>query len=221
MPNVFSRFTDIISSNINAMLDKAENPKKMIKLIISEMEDTLVEIKAATAEAMAAKVHLDKEMSQVEQNKDLWLNRARQAVAKQRDDLARVALTEKKAAEEALETVGCQLKELESVIARHHDEIDQLEARISQARQSEKLITLRQTQAQGSLKVSDQFKRYDINASKLKLDRLDQKLGRLEAAAELERHHRSRNLPETDLESEFKKLDDSIEIELESLKKVN
>jgi phage shock protein A len=218
MPNVFSRFADIISSNINAMLDKAENPSKMLKLIIGEMEDTLVEIKAATAQAMAAQVQLNRRKVDVEQAMDLWLTRAKQAIGKSRDDLARVALVEKKAAEQELAALNSQIDELQSILDKHHAEIDQLENKISQAREREKLMAMRQGQAEKSLKVSGQLKRYDLAAAQMKLDRLDQRLDRLEAEAELERAHR-RPLPgERNLEAEFQKLDDSIELELSALK---
>ncbi|MDR0620714.1 MAG: PspA/IM30 family protein [Deltaproteobacteria bacterium] len=217
MPNVFSRFADIVSSNINAMLDKAENPSKMLKLIIGEMEDTLVEIKAATAQAMAAQVHLNRRKTDVEQAVELWLGRAKQAVAKDRDDLARVALVEKKAAESELEALNAQLAEHQIILDKHHAEIDQLEGKIVQARERERLIAMRQHQAEKSLQVSGQLKRYDLAASQMKLDRLDQRLDRLEAEAELERAHR-RPLGERNLEAEFQSLDDSIEQELKALK---
>jgi phage shock protein A len=218
MPSIFSRFTDIISSNINAMLDKAENPSKMLKLIIGEMEDTLVEIKAATAQAMAAQVHLRRRQKEVEQNRDLWLTRAKQAVAKTRDDLARVALVEKRSVDQELEALAAQIAELDTVLEKHHSEIDQLESKISQAREREKLIAMRHDQAEKSLKVSGQLKRYDLAASQMKLDRLDQRLDRIEAEAELEKAHRIRKSGDVDLEAEFDKLDDSIELELQALK---
>ncbi|MDR2366691.1 MAG: PspA/IM30 family protein [Deltaproteobacteria bacterium] len=217
MPNVFSRFADIVSSNINAMLDKAENPSKMLKLIIGEMEDTLVEIKAATAQVMAAQVHLNRRKAEVEQAVEHWFTRAKLAVDKSRDDLARVALVEKKNAENELEALNAQIGEHQVILDKHHAEIDQLESKISQAREREKLIAMRQNQAEKSLKVSGQLKRYDLAASQMKLDRLDQRLERIEAEAELERLHR-RPMAERNLEAEFQGLDDSIERELEALK---
>jgi phage shock protein A len=217
MPNVFSRFADIISSNINSMLDKAENPSKMLKLIIGEMEDTLVEIKAATAQAMADLVHLNRRKADLEQTVDLWMTRARQAVAKSRDDLARIALVEKNGALKELESLNEQILEHQTILDKHHAEIDQLEGKITQAREREKLIAMRQSQAEKSLKVSGQLKRYDLAASQMKLDRLDQRLDRIEAEAELERVHR-RPLAEKNIEAEFQGLDDSVEQELITLK---
>ncbi|MDR2442342.1 MAG: PspA/IM30 family protein [Deltaproteobacteria bacterium] len=219
MPNVFSRFADIISSNINSLLDRAENPAKMLKLIIGEMEDTLVDIKSGTAQSMAALSNLKRRRDEVAKTRDLWLGRAKQAVAKDRDDLARVALVEKHSADEELMSLESQIDELDQLVAKHHDEIDQLEAKIAQARDREKVMKLRLNQAEQSLKVSGEMRRYDLTASRAKLDRLDQRLDRIEAEAELERSHRGRQSGDNGLDKEFALLDDTIEKELESLKK--
>ncbi|MDR2456785.1 MAG: PspA/IM30 family protein [Deltaproteobacteria bacterium] len=218
MPSVFSRFADIISSNINAILDKAENPSKMLKLIIGEMEDTLVEIKAGTAQAMANHANLSRRRDEVAQTLGLWLARAKMAVDKKRDDLARVALTEKRGAETELKAIDGQIAELDSIIAKHHEEIDQLEAKIAQARDRERLLALRTSQAEQSIKASGQMKRYDLASAQAKLHRLDQRLDHLEAEAELEKAHRSKASSERNLEADFLSLDDSIEKELAALK---
>ena len=218
MPSVFSRFADIISSNINSLLDKAENPAKMLKLIIGEMEDTLVEIKAGTAQTMATLANLRRRREEVAQTHGLWLGRAKQAVSKGRDDLARVALVEKRGAESELASVDSQIAELDAIIAKHHDEIDQLEAKIAQARDGEKILALRQNQAEQSIKASGQMRRYDLATAQAKLQRLDQRLDHIEAEAELEKAHRGRQAPQPNLEAEFAVIDDSIEQELAALK---
>ncbi|MDR1051678.1 MAG: PspA/IM30 family protein [Deltaproteobacteria bacterium] len=218
MPNIFSRFADIVSSNINAMLDKAENPSKMIRLIIGEMEDTLVEIKAATAQAMAARASLSRQRLGCQENVQLWLDKARQALIKDLEHLARTALAERRKEVEELKSLDSQIAELDSILERHHAEIDQLGAKITQARERERLLALRQDQAQKSIKVSGQLKRYDLAEAQLKLDRLDQRLDRLEAEAELEKTHRTPQRGEKSLEAQFEALDDSIERELQALK---
>ena len=88
---IFTRFRDIISSNINAMLDKAEDPEKLISLMIREMEDTLVEIKASCAGVMANKKKLQRQMSEAQARSENWEQKAALAVTKGRDDLAREA----------------------------------------------------------------------------------------------------------------------------------
>ncbi|HID30145.1 MAG TPA: phage shock protein A, partial [Desulfobacterales bacterium] len=93
---VFTRFRDIVSSNINAMLDRAENPEKMIKLMIHEMEDTLVELKASCAGVMASSKKVQRELQEIRSHTSRWHEKAQLAVEKGRDDLAREALVEKR-----------------------------------------------------------------------------------------------------------------------------
>ncbi|MBF0107229.1 MAG: PspA/IM30 family protein, partial [Deltaproteobacteria bacterium] len=92
---IFSRLSDIINSNIVHMLDKAENPEKMVRLIIQEMEDTLVEVKSNAARFIADKKTLERHLSEVKEGQAKWLNMAELAVLKNRDDLAKSALEEK------------------------------------------------------------------------------------------------------------------------------
>jgi len=219
MPSIFTRFADIVSSNLNSMLDKAENPAKMVKLIISEMEDTLVEIKAACAQAMADQAKGARILAEAEEKRDLWLKRAEAAAAKGRDDLAREALLEKRTAEDNLAKLKTQAEELAAVVEKYRAEIEQLEAKLAQAREKERLMNHRENRAQKSLKVSGQMKRYDLNEAKLKLERLDSRLDKLEAEAELE--YDGRRQPERiedDRERAFAELDDSLDRELKEMK---
>lgn len=219
MPSIFSRFADIISSNINSMLDKAENPAKMVRLIIAEMEDTLVEIKAACAQAMAEQAKNSRRLNEAEEKSKLWLKRAETAAAKGRDDLAREALMEKRSAAEVLETLKAQDEEMTVVIEKYRMEIDQLEAKLAQAREKEQLMGHRENRARNSLKASDQMKRYDLSETRLKLERLDSRLDKLEAEAELELGSRRRPDPERETrERAFADLDDGLDMELKEIK---
>ena len=219
MPSVFSRFADIISSNINSMLDKAENPNKMIRLIIAEMEDTLVEIKAACAQAMADQTRNVRRLAEAEEKRDLWLSRAEKAAEHGRDDLAREALSEKREAEEILAQLKAQDEELAAVVEKYRAEIEQLDAKLFQAREKERLLSHREKRADKSIKASGQMRRYDITETKLKLERLDSRLDRLEAEADLEYSNRRITTPEAEeKEKAFRDLDDSLDKELQELK---
>ena len=93
---IFTRVRDIISSNLNTMLEKAEDPEKLVKLMIREMEDTLVEIKASCAGAMAAKKKIERDSGEVKDRSQAWADKAQLAIDKGREDLAREALLEKR-----------------------------------------------------------------------------------------------------------------------------
>ena len=93
---IFTRFRDIVSSNINAMLDSAEDPEKLIKLMIREMEDTLIEIKASCAGVMAERKKEQRQLEEIEARAKHWGEKAELAVRKGRDDLAREALLQKR-----------------------------------------------------------------------------------------------------------------------------
>jgi len=218
MPSIFSRFADIVNSNLNAMLDKAENPAKMVRLVIAEMEDTQVEIKAACAQAMADQAQSARRLEEAQEKVDLWRTRAEAAARKGRDDLAREALLEKRSAAALLEELKSREVELAAVVEKYRSEIDQLEAKLTQARERELVMAHREKRAAKSLKVSDQMKRYDLNESRLKMDRLDDRLNKMEAAAELELTGRRRSAEAELRERAFQELDDSLDRELQEIK---
>ena len=93
---IFTRFRDIVSSNMNAMLDKAEDPEKMIKLMIREMEDTLIELKSSCANTIANQKKVERFMDGIREKEDFWTRKAELAVQKGKDNLARQALSEKR-----------------------------------------------------------------------------------------------------------------------------
>ena len=101
---VFSRLSDIINSNINSMLDKAEDPEKIARLIIQEMEDCLVEVRSAAARSMADKKEYERDINTLEQTRLDWTAKAELAVEKGREDLARGALSAKQRAEREIDS---------------------------------------------------------------------------------------------------------------------
>jgi phage shock protein A len=218
MPSIFSRFADIINSNLNAMLDKAENPAKMVRLVIAEMEDTQVEIKAACAQAMADQAQCARRLKEAREKTELWQARAETAARKGRDDLAREALLEKRSASALTAELMDREAEMAAVVEKYRAEIDQLEAKLAQARERELVLVHREKRAANSLKVSGQMKRYDLSESKLKLDRLDDRLNKLEAAAELELTGRLRSAAAEERERAFRELDEALDRELEAIK---
>jgi phage shock protein A len=123
---IFTRFRDIVGSNINSMLDRAEDPEKLIKLMIQEMEDTLIELKAACAGVMAESKKVERQLQTLEKRVDYWEDKANLAVNKGRDDLAREALLEKHRYSQRMESLTNELTEHEALLEQYKDDTRQL-----------------------------------------------------------------------------------------------
>ncbi len=131
---VFSRLSDIINSNINAMLDKAEDPEKIARLIIQEMEDCLVEVRSAAARSMADKKEYERDITQLEQTRLDWTAKAELAVEKGREDLARGALSAKQRAEREMDGRRLALKAIEEVGLKRQEDLEKLQAKLDEAK---------------------------------------------------------------------------------------
>ncbi len=212
---IFTRFRDIVSSNINAMLDQAEDPEKMIKLMIREMEDTLVEIKAACAGAMAEKQKVARRQAEVQARQQLWDERAGLAVEKGRDDLAREALIEKRRFAGMAQKLDADLLDHDGLINQYQDDIRQLEEKLHKAREKQRLLVQRHIHATRTRQAREEIRRADNYESMAKFDDLEQRIERMEAEADLVNFGRKPNLDEA-----FDELaaDEDIERELAAIK---
>lgn len=212
---IFTRFKDIVSSNINAMLDKAEDPEKLIKLMIQEMEDTLVEIKASCAQAMATKSKVNRALDDVQFRVDDWSNKARLAVSKGREDLAREALAEKRVFADEADRLTKEIAQLEGIVANYQKDIAQLEEKLTNARKKHQVLVQRHNQAQKSYKTQSVLRKNASVDAMARFDAFENRIERMEADAELVN---AKARPS--LEDEFAKLegDESLENELAALK---
>ncbi len=212
---IFTRFKDIVSANINSMLDKAEDPEKMIKLMIQEMEDTLVEIKASCASAMATKSKVARALDDVQYRVDDWENKARLAISKGREDLAREALAEKRVFADEHERLTQEISQLEGIVSNYQGEIGQLEEKLTNARKKHQMLLQRHTQAQKSYKAQSVLRKNDNIDAFARFDAFENRIERMEADAQLVN---AKARPA--LEDEFAKLegDESLENELAALK---
>jgi phage shock protein A len=212
---IFTRFRDIVSSNLNAMLDKAEDPEKLIRLMIREMEDTLVEIKTACAGVMAGSKKVKRQLEGLEEKAHYWEEKAELAVKKARDDLAREALVEKRKFNRRIETLENDLAEHDLLIAQYQDDIRQLEDKLKSARDKQRMLVQRHIHAQRKKQVQEEMRRIDSSETVMKFDEIENRIERMVAEADLVNYGRK-----TSLEEELERLsvDEEIEKELRALK---
>ena len=136
---IFTRFRDIVGSNLNSMLDRAEDPEKLIKLMIQEMEDTLIELKAACAGMMAESKRVEHQQAANARRTKYWDDNAKLAVNKGREDLAREALIEKRRFVQRTESLTNELTEHQALLDQYQDDIRQLEEKLKSAREKDRL----------------------------------------------------------------------------------
>ncbi len=213
--SIFSRFNDIISSNINSMLDKAEDPEKLIRLMIREMEDTLVEIKASCAGSMAQLAKSNRELADVREKLDRWTERAQLAIDRGRDDLAREALLEKRAVQKRTEALEEEAVRIQEIVLQYKNDIKELESKLEQARNKHKVLIQRHVRARQSQAVQSSIRKVDTKTAMMKFDSFEQRIDRMEADADLVNYGVKK-----DLDSQFADLerDEDIEKELEELR---
>ena len=159
---LFSRLGDIINSNINAMLDSAENPEKIARLIIQEMEDTLVEVRTAAARAMADKKEMEREIVHFTQTRDEWAAKAELAIDKGREDLARGALTAKQKADGEIERRKLAMDAAEEAFEKRQDDLAKLQAKLDEAKAKHRALMMRREAAEQRIRIRSQV--YDGKA---------------------------------------------------------
>ena len=212
---IFTRFKDIVASNMSAMLDKAEDPEKLIKLMIREMEDTLIEIKSSCANAIANQKKVERLLDDILEKENFWARKAELAVTKGKDALARQALQEKRLYTQKTEAVETELTELGIIIEQYRDDISELESKLKSAREKQRILVQRHIRANGKKRAQEEIRRAGSTEIMQKFDELENHIERMEAEAELVNY----GIPST-LEDEFNALeaDDDIEAELNKLK---
>jgi phage shock protein A len=211
---IFSRFSDIVNSNINALLDKAEDPEKMVRLIIQEMEDTLVEVRSTSAKTIAEKKELQRVVNRLEEEVADWQAKAELALAKNRDDLARSALIEKQKSADQAASVAADIANLDAHVSKLQDEVAQLQEKLADAKARQKSMLMRQKTVASRLEVKKSLDSNRLNDAMYKFERYEQKIDSLEAQVE------SYDLGKKTLRDEFAELaaQDKIDSELAALK---
>ena len=211
---IFSRFTDIVNANINVLLDKAEDPEKMVRLIIQEMEETLVEVRTRSARLIADKKDLGRRIGRLQSEAAEWDSRAEMALSKEREDLARAALKEKTGTVETATAIEVELEQVDINLEKLIGDISQLQQKLVDAKTRQKALIIRSKTATSRIGVRRQLHDVDIEEAMSRFDRFERKIDILEG--EVEAYDLGqRNLAEeiADLES-----DEKVDAELARLK---
>ncbi len=214
--SIFSRFADIVSSNINSLLDKAEDPEKMIRLILQEMEDTLVEVRTNSAKAIADKKELARRVESVEAQIEEWQQKASLAVSKVREDLARAALIEKQKLQKMIKGLHTEQTLVEETIDKLTGEISKLEAKINETRAKQQALVIRRETAGSRRDVQKHLHTGRTNEAFSKFEQYERKIDKLEAEADS--YELSGNAKSLDQEFAELQANDEIEQELQKLK---
>lgn len=183
---IFSRTRDIIAANFTDLLDKAEDPAKMIRMIILEMEETLVEVRASAARTIADQKEMRRHITKLETLQESWTEKAELALSKGREDLAKAALVEKQKAADMAVQLGSEIAVLDEALRASEEDINKLQTKLREARTRQNSIVTRLESAQNRYKLremyagpkmQDAFSRFEIMER-----RVDMAEGRAEVA---------------------------------------
>ena len=212
---IFSRFSDIINSNLAALLDRAEDPAKMVRMMIQEMEETLVEVRTSSARVLADRKEQERRLQRLQNDVLDWEHKARLALSKGRDDLARAALAEKQAVEETLQLAGRELKVIEDQLCVLNEEISQLQQKLDDAKAKQQSLLAREQTSRSRMDIRRSSNREKLEEAFRKFEAYERKMDNMEAEVEAQDLGRTRTLHD-----EFTELtrNDKVESELEALK---
>ena len=182
--SIFSRLSDIINANINSLLEKAEEPEKIIRLMIQEMEDTLVEIRSAAAKCIADKKENIRHIAYLEREQKEWSRRAELAVRSDREDLARAALSEKQAITDKIEFMKGETDTLDTQLAKFNDDISKLQSKLGDAKKRQRSITIRHKTATSQLAARKHIHNDRIDEMLFRFENAERKIDSVESEGE-------------------------------------
>ncbi|EZP72086.1 Phage-shock protein [Sphingomonas paucimobilis] len=213
---IFSRTRDIIAANVTDLLDRAEDPAKMIRMIILEMEETLVEVRASAARTIADQKEMRRHIGKLQALQDNWTEKAQLALSKDREDLAKAALVEKQKAADMAEQLSHEIEVLDGALRASEEDIAKLQAKLREARTRQNSLVTRMESAQNRLRVREAYAGEKVNEAFARFDMLERRVDMAEGRADAMGMGQQRRT----LEDEIAELQssDKVDAELAALK---
>ena len=201
---VFSRITDIINANINALLERAEDPEKLIRLMIQEMEGTLVEVRSQSVRAIADKREIERRIERLDASGQEWEDKAALALGKGREDLARSALVVRRKLRDQAGLLREELALVEESLARQNADLAKLQAKIDEAKARKSSIKLRMSTTKDRVRVRRTLHDDRVEGALDRYGSLERRIDELEAGAEVYDMGKAKTLEQefADLEAE-------------------
>lgn len=182
--SILNRFSDIVNSNVNSMLDQAEDPQKMVSFITREMEQTLITIRTESTGFLAARKRLVHKHDQLMAESAQWQQRAELAIEKARDDLAKAALKEKSFYQEASNQCEVEIKHIDGVVAKLSSDANQLTEKLKFTKARQKVLVLRGHSVKSRMKVRQQLQDTSCDDALNRFEAFERKIDDLEGEAE-------------------------------------
>lgn len=211
---IFSRFSEILNANVNAMLDRAEDPRKMVKLMIHEMEETLMEIKSSAAEVVADQMRTERHLKREQASEADWESKAALALQKGHEDLAREAIVQKTAVAQRVKDLEHRLMEMKALTSQYQIDIAQLEEKLIAARGRQQILIANHESARNRKRVEEKIYKLNTTGAFAKFEQYENRIDHFNAEAHI------LSVSNNTLEQKFRDLahEDQISSELERMK---
>ena len=181
---IFQRISDIIKANINDLLDKAEDPEKMVKQIILEMEGQIDSATPGLGQAMAGQKTAKKQLDAARAEVESWENKAKAALAAGNEELARTALQRKVTLQDSLVKFEAQYEQISNQVSTLEGQLKEMKAKLEEARARKNMIIARSKMADASLQVAKTISSGSVDSAMAKLDKLEEKVVEKESISE-------------------------------------
>ena len=182
--SIFNRISDILKANINDLLDRAEDPEKMVKQIIADMEEQVRDATEALGQAMASEKQAYAQLEKAKQNSREWEDTAKLAINAGNEELARKALTSKVEVDKNIQAFQASYDQIAAQTSELHSRVEVLRQKLEEARQRQNMLIARAKMADATENVATAMTETDPNSALAKLEKMERKVEDKEARAE-------------------------------------